>query len=65
MKNEQQAIEHFLVSQKSVGSTVPSTGKTICHSEVCMSESKCFKVVKQVLLTQTGDTHQHTQMNKT
>jgi hypothetical protein len=63
--------------QTFIDNWLPSMGKNLCHSEVCMSGSKCLKAAEPVLLMHwhyrsrtkckgfVKDAHPHTQTNKT
>jgi hypothetical protein len=51
--------------QRSIDNWLPSTDRTVWHSDVCTRGSKCLIAAEPVLLMQTSkDAHPHPQMNK-
>jgi hypothetical protein len=50
---------------ESIDNCLPSTGRTVCHNEVCMSGFKCLKAAKSVLMQTGKDAYLHPQTNKT
>jgi hypothetical protein len=70
-KDKQYAIVRFFVCKGVKGAEIhrqlaAKYEKTVCHNEVCTSDSKCLKAAEPVLFMQTGkDVHPHRQTNKT
>jgi hypothetical protein len=67
-KDKQRAIVRILVSEGMKGAEIhwlQIMDRTVCHSEVCTSKSKCLKTAEPMLMMQTcKDDHPHPQRTK-